>query len=229
MMNIKKLIIPFFAVILSMSATAQLSPYREFSVFEKNHYWVEAGATYNKTSSSSSDYKTGFRAGFGADIPLLYSSVSFLPSLVFEYKGFTNRAFVDGQWEDKDVTAMYIEVPIDFSVNIPIGKKTGIQIAAGPYLAFATAGKYTESSDNYLPMYGTRTLEFYTFQKDEESERSNLLKKFDFGVDLGVRVIFLRYVMVKLNAEFGTMNMCAIEGAQAYRNRSFSASMAFRF
>ncbi len=231
----KRILLTVLTTLLVMTAGAQLSPYRQFSVFDGNHYWFEAGATYSKNSAKTSDYKVGYRAGVGADIPIFYSSVSFLPSLMFECKGFTDEKIDNKEPYLTDVTSMYIEMPIDFSVNLPIGKRFGLQFCAGPYVAVGIAGSCTESSENNVGQYGTRTIEPEVFEKstvglgDLAVERENpLLRRFDVGADLGVRFIFLRYVMVKVNAELGFINMNGDETAPAFRNRSFSASVAFR-
>ena len=222
----RKIFITLVIALFAMSANAQLSPYREFSVFEKNHYWFEAGASYNTISTRHTDYKLGYRGGFGADIPLLYSWVSFLPSILFETKGYTSEMMRDLALCTTDMMSMYIEVPVNFSLNLPIGKKMGVQICAGPFLACGISGSYTESSDNYLGLYGTRSLEYKAFRNDDEDV--NLLKNIDFGVDLGLRFIFFRYAMIKVNSEFGCINISAKEGTPAFRSRSFSASIAIR-
>lgn len=235
----KRILLTIVATFLVLSASAQMNDrYKQFSVFDGVHYWAEAACTYNTTSLKKADYKIGYRAGLGADIPIYYSSVSFLPSAVFECKGFTETRRDDsgtGNLE-RDVTSMYVEVPLEFSFNISIGKKAGLQLAAGPYLAFGVGGKYTDTGKYNLGLYGKETIELNTFgessvalSETEYEEFLPLLKRFDFGVDFGVRFIFLRYFMVKVNAELGCIDMRADESATAFRNRSFSAGLAFRY
>ncbi|MCQ2211442.1 MAG: PorT family protein [Paludibacteraceae bacterium] len=223
----KKIFISLLVTLFAFTANAQLSPYSPFTVFDGNHYWVEAGASYNKVKTRHTDYKLGYRGGVGADIPIHYSTVSFLPSIVFECKGYTQEMIVDMAPLTTDMTSMYIEAPINFSYNLAIGKKTGIQFCAGPYFAVGIAGSYTESSDNYLGLYGTRSLDFNPFKNDDPEH--NLLRRFDFGADLGIRIIFLRHAMVKLNAELGCINISGKEGVPGFRNVSLSGSLAFRY
>lgn len=233
-----------FAVIVALSAmvaNAQMNfKYDPFCVFNGVHYWFEAGVAYSKTSYKSADYKLGYRAGFGADIPIYYSSVSFLPSVMFECKGFTDsRKKMNGYPNpiDYDVTAMYVEVPLDFSLNIPFGKKFGMQIAAGPYIGIGVGGKYTMSCEDQLGIYGAKTFEMDVFKDGgnvqypgkTEWENKQLLKRFDIGADLGLRFIIMKYIMVKVNAELGFINAKKEKGDIAYRNQSFSAGVAFRY
>lgn len=230
----------FFAIVsflFVMSANAQMNDrYTQFSVFDGVHYWAEAACTYNSTSLKQADYKIGYRAGLGVDIPIFYSSVSFLPSALFECKGYTeNRRDQSGGKISRDVTSMYIEVPLEFSFNIKVGKRAGFQIAAGPYLAYGIGGKYTDTGETNLGLYGKETIELNTFKEssidlgEDFDVKSALLKRFDLGVDLGVRFIFFRYFMVKVNAELGCIDMRADDSATAFRNRSFSAGLAFRY
>lgn len=233
-----------FAVIVALSAlvaNAQMNfKYSQFCVFDGVHYWFEAGVVYSTVNHKSADYKLGYRAGFGADIPIYYSSVSFLPSVMFECKGFKDvREGMNGYVKpiDYDVTAMYVEVPLDFSYNIRMGKKCGLQIAAGPYIGIGVGGKYTMSCEDQLGIYGSKTFEMEVFKDGStvqypgktEWENKQLLKRFDIGADLGLRFIILKYIMVKVNAELGFIAANKEKEGIAYRNRSFSAGVAFRY
>lgn len=240
----KKFVFVVTSLLIAMTCHAQMNnKYKSFCVFDGVHYWAEAGVSYNKMSLKSSDFKLGYKAGLGADIPLYYSTVSFVPSILFECKGYKEDREESGDDVKREVTPMYILVPIDFSLNLPIGKKFGLQFCAGPYLAYGIAGKYTDTSNGYLNKYGKETLEFKVFKDDEYppyitsgntdiqliNEKKQLLKNFDFGVDVGARFIFLRYFMVKVNVEFGCINMCKDKDATSFRNLSLSAGLAFRY
>lgn len=223
----KKIFISLIISFLALSANAQLSPFTPFTVFDGYHYWVEAGASYNKVVTRHVDYKLGYRGGIGADIPIHYSSVSFLPSILCENRGYIQEMQVDMTTQTIDMNSLHIVVPVDFSYNLPIGKKNGIQFAGGPFFSVGIAGSYTESSDNYLQLHGTRTLEYDPF-KNEDPEH-DLLNRFDFGMDLGIRVIFLRHAMIKLNAEIGCINISGRPDVPGFRSISFSGSIAFRY
>ncbi len=238
----KRFIFSFIVALSALVANAQMNfKYDPFCVFNGVHYWFEAGVVYSKVSLKSADYKLGYRAGFGADIPIYYSSVSFLPSVMFESKGFKDsRENMHGYENpiDYEVTAMYVEVPLNFSFNIPFGKKFGMQIAAGPYIGIGVGGKYTMSCDDQLDIYGARTFEMDVFKdggtvqypgKQVVWENEQLLKRFDIGADLGLRFIIMKYIMVKVNAELGFINAKKVKDDIAYRNRSFSAGIAFRY
>lgn len=223
----KKIVIALLTSLFVLCANAQISPYRQFSPFDRPHFLIEGGATYSTTTAKHTDYKIGFRAGIGGDFPIFFSWVSFAPSLVFESKGYVQNVRNNGMAETTtDMTSMYIELPIDFALNIPFSRKCGMQIMAGPYVGYGIAGNYAVTSDNNMAQYGLRTMEYKAFFNSEEEQ--NLLKNFDFGIDCGIRLIF-SYVTVKVNAEFGCMNINANPNSLAFKNRSFSAGAGLRF
>lgn len=217
----KKIFVAMIAAICAFGASAQISPYRQFSPFDGKHFIIDGGVTYSTITEKSAEYVPLFRAGVGGDIPLYYAWTSFCPSLTFESKGFTYTAY-DGYIWDYDVTAMSIEVPLEFAFNIPFSRVMGMQILAGPYLGCGIAGKYSQSSALYEQENGFSTLEYNTY--GGENPRLN---RFDFGLCGGIRFIY-DFMVLKLNAEIGCMNMNANDRQPAYKGRSFSACFGLR-
>lgn len=214
-----------FAVLAAMfclfTANAQISPYRQFSPFDGNHFIIDGGVTYSKITDKKAEYKTLFRAGVGGDIPLFYAWTSFCPSLTFESKGYTTTAFDGYEWF-YDVDAMSIEAPLEFAFNIPFSREAGLQILAGPYFGVGIAGKYSQSSDLYEQEFGVSTLEYDTYGGDNAR-----LNRFDFGLCGGLRFIY-SFMVLKVNAEIGCVNMNAHEKEPAFKGRSFSACFGLR-
>lgn len=217
----KKIFVAMIAAICAFGASAQISPYRQFSPFDGKHFIIDGGVTYSTITEKSAEYVPLFRAGVGGDIPLYYAWTSFCPSLTFESKGFTYTAY-DGYIWDYDVTAMSIEVPLEFAFNIPFSRVMGMQILAGPYLGCGIAGKYSQSSALYEQENGVSTLEYNTYGGDNPR-----LNRFDFGLCGGIRFIY-DFMVLKLNAEIGCMNMNANDRQPAYKGRSFSACFGLR-
>lgn len=217
----KKIFAVLAAVLCFCGASAQISPYKQFSPFDGPHVIVEGGVTYSNVSLKNADYKVLFRAGVGGDLPLFYSHVSFCPSLSFESKGYTNTAFDGYEWL-YDVTAMSIETPLEFAFNIPFSREVGMQVLAGPYFGVGIAGKYSQTSDLYEQENGVSTLEFNTYGGDNPR-----LNRFDFGICGGLRFIY-SFMMIKLNAEIGCVNMNARDYEPAFKGRSFSACFGMR-
>lgn len=222
----KKIVIALITSLFVLCANAQISPYRQFSPFDRPHFLIEGGATYSSITARHTDYRIGFRASIAGDFPLFFSWVSFIPSVAFESKGYTQELYIDLATKTTDMTSMYVEVPLDFALNIPFSRKCGMQIMAGPYFGCGVAGNYAVTSDNNMALYGLRTMEYKAFGNSDEE--ANLLKRFDFGIDCGLRFI-ISYVTVRVNAEFGCMNMSANPDSPAFRNRSLSAGAGLRF
>lgn len=223
----KKIFAIIAALISFCAANAQISPYKQFSPFDGNHFIVDGGVTYSSISNKTANYKVLFRAGVGADLPLFYSHVSFCPSLTFESKGYTNTAYatdteVGGFVWDYDVTAMSIEAPMEFAFNIPFSREFGMQICAGPYFGVGIAGSYSQTSEEYEAVSGVSTLEYKTY--GGENPRLN---RFDVGICGGLRFIF-SFMVLKVNAELGCKNMNARPDEPAFKGRSFSACFGLR-
>ncbi len=217
----KKIFAVIIAAMCAFGASAQISPYRQFSPFDGNHFLIDGGVTYTTISEKTANYKPLFRAGVGGDIPLFYAWTSFCPSVTFESKGFTYTAY-DGYIWDYDVTAMSIEVPLEFAFNIPFSREAGLQILGGPYLGFGIAGTYSQSSDLFESEFGYSTLEYKTY--GGENPRLN---RFDLGLCGGIRFIY-SFMVLKLNAEIGCANMNANERQPGFKGRSFSACFGLR-
>lgn len=223
----KKIFAVLVAVLCFCGANAQISPYKQFSPFDGNHFIVDGGVTFSSITHKTADYKILFRAGVGGDIPLFYSHVSFCPSLDFVSKGYTNTAYdaisigSGYNWE-YDVTAMSIEAPLEFAFNIPFNRDLGMQVAAGPYFGVGIAGSYSQTSEAYEAESGVSTVEFKTYGGDNPR-----LNRFDFGVTGGLRFIFY-FMMIKLNAEVGCINANARVDEPAFKDYSFSASFGLR-
>lgn len=228
----KKILAVLAAVLCFCGASAQISPYKQFSPYDGPHFLVDGGVTYSTISNKTADYKVLFRAGFGGDLPIFFSHVSFLPSLTFESKGFSYNAYdadsyVDGEnvggyvW-NYDVTAMSIEAPMEFAFNIPFSREFGMQVCAGPYFGVGIAGSYSQTSQEYEVKSGVSTLEYKTY--GGENPRLN---RFDFGVCGGLRFIF-SFMVLKVNAELGCKNMNARDYEPAFKGRSFSACFGLR-
>ncbi|MBR5694725.1 MAG: outer membrane beta-barrel protein [Paludibacteraceae bacterium] len=217
----KKIFAVAIAALCAFGASAQISPYKQFSPFDGNHFIIDGGVTYSTISEKSAQYMPLFRAGVGADIPLFYAWTSFCPSLTFESKEFTYTAYDAYVW-DYDVTAMSIEAPLEFAFNITFSRKAGMQVLGGPYFGYGIAGKYSQSSDLYEQENGFSTVEYNTYGGDYPR-----LNRFDFGLCGGIRFIY-DFMMLKLNAEIGCTNMNANERQPAYKGRSFSACFGLR-
>jgi len=154
------------------------------------------GASVNETNSipgwdstTEPNYKgrTGGNFGFMADLPLSESgNFYFQPGMLFMGKGrkyaqVNDTAIAsinDTLLYNSNLVVNYIEIPLNFTYKISIGKKSKFFVGAGPYLSFFLNGKTTTE----LREYSTNK-----FTKVESSlevgDAPNKAKTFDFGVN----------------------------------------------
>ena len=129
---------------------------------------------------------------------------------------------------------LYIQVPLNAIVKIPLQKKSGIFFNAGPYAAIGVGGKSkTESKIGPLMSSSSSDIKFsnddpFTSQQDDAAY--NKLKRFDFGVNVGGGFEF-EHVILKVNYGLGLTKINSTESNNTandknkYRTLSFSVGI----
>lgn len=92
---------------------------------------IVAGPTFANVSTDGFDTssRTGFFAGLGTMLSL-GETVGVAPYVSFVQKG---AQFASDSGED---VYSYIEIPVLLSVGVPVGETVGLQLSAGPQVAF---------------------------------------------------------------------------------------------
>ncbi|MES1220258.1 MAG: OmpA family protein [Bacteroidota bacterium] len=92
--------------------------------------------------------RTGFHAGFIADIPFSATSkLYFQPGVIYSNKGrkfsqdFDTTDFLSRKRLDSSQFVNYIDIPLNLVLKFPLGKKLKFIVGAGPYLSFFFNGK----------------------------------------------------------------------------------------
>jgi hypothetical protein len=126
---------------------------------------------------------------------------------------------------------LYVEVPLNLVVKVPLDKTSGLFFHAGPYVAIGVGGKSkSESKVGLLYSSSTSTIQFsnddpFTSQQDDAAY--NKLKRFDFGMNLGGGFQF-DHLMLKVNYGLGfakinsTESNNTVNDKNKYRTLSFS-------
>src|SRR4051812_1860294 len=101
---------------------------------------------------------------------------------------------------------LYIQVPLNAVVKIPLEDQSNIFFNAGPYAAIGIGGK-SKSESKFGPLMSTSTenIEFSNddpFTSEEEDAGYNKLKRFDYGLNFGGGFQFNR-VILKANYGLG--------------------------
>jgi hypothetical protein len=129
---------------------------------------------------------------------------------------------------------LYIQVPLNAVVKIPLEKQSSIFFNAGPYAAIGIGGK-SKSESKFGPLLAssTKDIEFSNddpFTSEEEDAAYNKLKRFDFGLNFGAGIQFSGLIL-KANYGLGLAKINSTESnnnandKNKYRTLSFSVGI----
>jgi hypothetical protein len=129
---------------------------------------------------------------------------------------------------------LYIQVPLNAVIKIPLEKETSVFFNAGPYAAIGIAGKSSsESKFGPLKTSSSKNIAFSNddpFTSQEEDAGYNKLKRFDFGLNLGGGFQFQHFI-IKANYGLGLAKINSTESNNTandknkYRTLSFSVGI----
>lgn len=129
---------------------------------------------------------------------------------------------------------IYIELPLNAVVKIPLAKGTGIFFNAGPYIAMGVGGK--SSSESKIGPLATSTSSNIKFSNDDpftsqqDDAQYDKLKRFDYGLNVGGGFDF-KHLILKFNYGFGlakinsTQSNNTVNDKNKYRTASFSVGI----
>ncbi|MBO9564705.1 MAG: OmpA family protein [Niastella sp.] len=177
--------------------------------------------------------RSGFNIGFLADIPLNNSGkLYFQPGIFYLSKGRKFQRFYDTTQIQTDTLSVkhtfytnYIDIPLNVTYKMPLGKKAKFFVSAGPYLSFFYNGK---NSQETLVAIGDSALKFNKEEDDiEVGKASRKAKTFDYGIngragfELG-GVIISGFISQGLGNFFQTD-----DDANTFKHKVFGASVGF--
>lgn len=129
---------------------------------------------------------------------------------------------------------LYIEMPLNAVVKIPLEKESNVFFNAGPYVAVGIGGKSRQDSKfGPLMTSSTSNIKFSNddpFTSEEEDAGYDRLKRFDVGLNFGGGVQFGR-IMLKANYGLGltkinsTQSNNNADDKNKYRTLSFSVGI----
>jgi OmpA-OmpF porin, OOP family len=136
--------------------------------------------------------RKGFNIGLIAEIPLNSSNRFFFqPAIMYHSKGRRFQQFNDTLVTDTDTLNLnnyfytnYIDMPLNLTYKLKLGRKSSFMLSAGPYLSFFYNGKNTVESRVAL---NDTTVSFKKNEsKIEVGKGTNKVKTFDFGINARV-------------------------------------------
>lgn len=175
----------------------------------------------------------GFNIGFLADIPLNHSgNLAIQPGMFYMSKGRKFQRFYDTTVIQTDTINVkstfftnYIDIPVNLTYKMPLGKKARFFISAGPYLSFFYNGT---SSQETLVGVGDSLLKYSKEESAiEVGKASRKAATFDYGIngragfELG-GVILSGFISQGLGNFFQTDN-----DANTFKHKVIGASLGF--
>lgn len=118
---------------------------------------------------------------------------------------------------------LYIELPLNVVVNVPLEKKTNLFLHAGPYAAIGVGGKSVSNAKlGPLTSDSESTIEFSNddpFTSEQDDASYNKLKRFDYGLNLGGGFEFSK-IILKANYGFGLTKINSTESNNSANDKN---------
>jgi Outer membrane protein beta-barrel domain len=129
---------------------------------------------------------------------------------------------------------LYLELPLNLIVNVPLEANTGIFFNAGPYIAVGVGGKSkTDSKFGPLTSSSSNDIKFSNddpFTSQQDDAEYDKLKRFDYGINVGAGFQLKRFIL-KANYGFGLAKINSTQSDNSandknkYRTLSFSVGI----
>ncbi len=207
----------------------------------KSQTYIQGGlnlANITKTNSGQTEKNNilpSFNVGILARFDLS-ETVDLESGLLLTGRGSKAETYFNGgaDYVKAKFNPLYVELPLNLIVKIPLDKTSGIFFNAGPYVAIGVGGKSkTESKFGPLSSSSSSSIKFsnddpFTSQQDDAAY--DKLKRFDFGMNIGGGFQF-EHVLLKVNYGLGFAKINSTESNNTVNDknkyRTLSVSVGF--
>lgn len=228
-----------------MKKLLALAVFAGFFTAVKSQVYVQGGVNFANitTSKSGATQNSNMLTTFNAGIMGRSNStepIALEAGLLLSGKGAKSNTYLTSSSDDNYVKTtfnpLYLELPVNFVLRLPLESKNNIFINAGPYIAMGIGGK----SKMETKILGTVTksssdIEFNdddpsTTQQEDASY--NKLKRFDYGINLGAG-FDVGKVIIKANYGLGLAKINSTQTDNSSNNknkyRTVSVSLGIPF
>jgi len=224
----KKLLAAMTVTAICSTASAQL-------------FYVQGGANLANITTTSdgrtekNNMLTTFNAGLMTRFGLS-KTVDLETGLLLTGKGSKAETYFNGgnDYVKSKFNPLYIELPLNVILNIPMQNSAGLFVNAGPYAAIGVGGKSKSSSKiGPLTSESETSIKFSNddpFTSEQEDASYSKLKRFDYGLNLGAG-LDLKKLIIKANYGFGlakinsTESNNSVDDKNKYRTLSLSVGI----
>lgn len=211
------------------------------AVAAKAQVYVQGGlnlANITKTQDGQTEKNNilpSFNAGILGRVPLA-SMFSIESGLLLTGRGSKAETYFNNgnDYVKTKFNPLYLEVPLNAVVKIPLDGSSNVFFNAGPYVAMGIGGKSRqESKFGPLMSSSTENIKFSNddpFTSEEEDAGYDRLKRFDYGLNFGGGFQF-KQLILKANYGLGLTKINSTESNNTandknkYRTLSFSVGI----
>jgi hypothetical protein len=215
-----------------MKKLLALAIFAGFFTTAKSQVYVQGGVNFANisTSNSGSTQNSNMLTTFNAGIMARSNStepIALEAGLLLKGKGAKSNTYLTSSTDDNYVKTtfnpLYLELPINFVLRLPLESKNNIFINAGPYVAMGIAGK--SKMETKILGAVTKSSSDIEFNNDDPSTTQqedasyNKLKRFDYGVNVGAG-FDVGKVIIKANYGLGLAKINSTETDNSSNNKN---------
>lgn len=209
-----------------------------FFTTAKSQVYIQGGlnlANISTTKSGSAD-KNNILATFNAGVLARSNSSGILAvesGLLLDGRGAKVQRGSGNTNYKVTFNPLYLELPVNLVVRVPLGSIGNIFINGGPYVAMGVAGKSKfEGQLGSISGSHTENIKFTSTDPTADDQAYSKLKRFDYGLNVGVGVD-LRKVLLKVNYGYGLAKINSMQtdnnANDKYKYRTLSISLGIPF
>jgi hypothetical protein len=215
-----------------MKKLLALAIFAGFFTTAKSQVYVQGGVNFANisTSNSGSTQNSNMLTTFNAGIMARSNStepIALEAGLLLKGKGAKSNTYLTSSTDDNYVKTtfnpLYLELPINFVLRLPLESKNNIFINAGPYVAMGIAGK--SKMETKILGAVTKSSSDIEFNNDDPSTTQqedasyNKLKRFDYGVNVGAG-FDVGKVIIKANYGLGMAKINSTQTDNSSNNKN---------
>lgn len=215
-----------------MKKLLALAVFAGFFTTVKSQVYVQGGVNFANisTSKSGATQNSNMLTTFNAGIMARSNStepIALEAGLLLSGKGAKSNTYLTSSSDDNYVKTtfnpLYLELPVNFILRLPLESKNNIFINAGPYVAMGIAGK--SKMETKILGTVTRSSSDIEFNNDDPSTTQqedasyNKLKRFDYGINVGAG-FDIGKVIIKANYGLGMAKINSTETDNSSNNKN---------
>jgi len=184
-----------------------------------------AVATGDSIANSGLSALSGYHLGANIDIKI-NNFLTFQPGITYQTKGSkyqfsvnpTGNLFGPRASITTDITARYLDLPLNIKAHYDINKSLIVFATAGPYVGFGLEGE-TTTNVNFLG---------FNIPNNQAIDWGTDIQRIDYGLGLGGGLSYRNFIL-QATYDLGLANL-VVEGSEnnSLQNRIFRISLGYR-